>query len=391
MTATDRLDIRRQLRLGLACSWWHPRVSTWSYTATRLRDALDDHAQVSNIDAQRSLAGKVLLRALHAPLSGRPWQYSALEGALTDRAVRRQVRRRDLDAVLAIADVDTPTSAPTFLYQDMNAAVALAQHEVVPAEYVNTLPAKPELLRRRGERQLARIEKAAGVFAMSQWYAQLLIRQFGVRADKVAVVPAGMNNPPVAYRDPAQPVSGRVLFVGTDFFRKGGDLVVEAVRRLRDGGDTRLQLTVVGPGRWPLAGDPPSWVDFKGLLPPAEVSALLPRHDAFAMPSRFEAFGIALAEALIAGLPCVARDASAMPEIVQDPETGALVRSDDPDELAGALRRVLADPDIHARVAAARPRLIARHTWASAAGTIASQIASRIGVRHPVDADRVQP
>src|SRR5436309_12371201 len=51
-----------ELRLGYACSWWHPREQTWSYSATRLRQALDAHADVDDIEAQRSLVGKVALR-----------------------------------------------------------------------------------------------------------------------------------------------------------------------------------------------------------------------------------------------------------------------------------------------------------------------------------------
>ena len=71
----------------------------------------------------------------------RSWQYSATERALVDKSVQRAVRRLELDAVLDIADVDTITEIPTFLYQDMNAAVAYSQREFVPPEYVNTLPA----------------------------------------------------------------------------------------------------------------------------------------------------------------------------------------------------------------------------------------------------------
>jgi glycosyltransferase involved in cell wall biosynthesis len=217
------------------------------------------------------------------------------------------------------------------------------------------------------------------IFAMSKWYADFLVNDYGMARDRVRVVHAGMNNPPRTYRRPTDPALGRILFVGSDFFRKGGDLVVEAVRRLRDGGDQSLRLTVVGPEHWPLPGAPPRWVDFRGVISPAEISALFPLHDAFAMPSRFEAFGIALAEALVAGLPCVARRAFAMPEIVEDGVTGTLVRSDDPDELAGAIHRVLSDGEIFDRVAAARVGLLRRHTWANAANSIAASIVAEIG------------
>ena len=315
------------------------------------------------------------MRTLYAPLRGHPWKYSAVEQVLTDRAVRRAAARHRLDAILAVADVDTPTVVPTFLYQDMNAAVAFSERGSAWAQYVNTLPTTPALLRRRGDRQVERAKRATAVFAMSQWYADRLVNDHGISPAQVHVVPAGMNNPPDAYRSPAAAPCGRVLFVGADFFRKGGDLVVEAVRQLRKV-DDGVRLTVAGPRRWPMATEPPSWIDFRGVMSPADVSALYPVHDVFAMPSRFEAFGIALAEALVAGLPCVARDAFAMPEIVEDPAMGALVSSDDPSELAAALERVLSDDAIHQRVAAARPRLLRRHTWAGAAATMLGHIAA---------------
>src|SRR5207248_10116197 len=87
------------LTLGFACAWWHPREQTWSYTASRLRRALDANAAVIDIEAQRSLPGKIALRAVHAPRRGVPWKYSRLERALIDRSIRRVVSRTKLDAV----------------------------------------------------------------------------------------------------------------------------------------------------------------------------------------------------------------------------------------------------------------------------------------------------
>jgi glycosyltransferase involved in cell wall biosynthesis len=364
------------LTLGFACAWWHPREQTWSYTAARLRRALEEHAAVVDIEAQRSLAGKVTLRAAHAPLRGVPWKYSTIERALIDRAVRRAVGRRRLDAVLGVAEADTVTDVPTFLYQDMNAAIALSHQEDTGQELAAVLPSRPAVLSALAAHQLGRLHRAHGVFAMSQWYADLLVDRFGVDRDRVWVAPAGMNNPPARRRDPHLPPTGRLLFVGTEFERKGGDVVLEAARRLRLHGRDDVVLTVVGPDRWPLAGSPPAWVDFRGRLSPADVSAMLPTHDLFVMPSRFEPFGIAFVEALAAGLPCVARRDFAMPEIVQDGVTGALVSSDDPDELATAVEGLLDDRDVYERVSAAIPDLVARHDWSAVASSMVRRISN---------------
>ena len=76
------------------------------------------------------------------------------------------------------------------------------------------------------------------------------------------------------------------------------------------------------------------------------------------MPSRLEAFGIVLTEALARGLPCIARDAYVMPEIVTPGVSGALVVSDDAKMSAAAIAATLADERTHTRHAmSARQRL----------------------------------
>jgi glycosyltransferase involved in cell wall biosynthesis len=356
------------MKLGYACAWWHPREPTWSYSATRLRTALEAHAGVVDIEAQRSLPGKAMLLGLSKLQPGTPWQYSKIERRLMDRAVRRGVQRLGVDVVLGIGDVDTPTTVPTFLYQDINIALdtrLIAEHG---PQASNMLPSSPEVRTRLGTERLERARSATGIFAMSRWYADFLVSE-GVDADRIVVTPAGMNNPPTAVRDPAKEPTGRVLFVGRDFHRKGADLVVDAVRLLRDGG-VDARLTVVGPEHWPQPGAIPEFVDFRGPLGAADVAAIYARHDIFAMPSRVEGFGIVFAEALAAGLPCVARRAFAMPELVEDGVTGALIDDDDPEALAAAIGCVLADRDVYRRVATRRDEIRHRHDWSTAAANM---------------------
>src|SRR5207247_278471 len=131
--------------------------------------------------------------------------------------------------------------------------------------------------------------------------------------------------------------------------------------------------------QWPLAGTPPDFVDFQGRLTPTQMATLYAAQDVLAMPSRFEGFGVALAEALVAGLPCVARRDFAMPEIVEEGVTGALVGSEDPDELAAALNGLLDDPEVFTRVAAARPALMARYSWPAVAKSMVDHMTTVVG------------
>jgi glycosyltransferase involved in cell wall biosynthesis len=155
--------------------------------------------------------------------------------------------------------------------------------------------------------------------------------------------------------------------------------VVAALEALRRDHHRDTTLTVVGPDRWPLPGAVPDGVDFRGRRPAAEVAGLYDTHDVLVVPSRLEGFGKVFLEALARGLPCVGRDAFAMPELIRPGGNGALVRSEDPAELAAAVAGVLADDDVYATCAAEAPGLLARYTWDRAAAELTAAI-QRSGV-----------
>ena len=155
----------------------------------------------------------------------------------------------------------------------------------------------------------------------------------------------------------------RLLFVGRDFYRKGGDLVVSALAVLRREYDPQITLTVAGPQTWPLPGSPPDGVRFLGSLSPQKVAPLYDRHDLFVMPSRGEPFGLVFAEALARGLPCVARDAFAMPEIVTPGVSGALIKGDDENELAAAIAAVLEDDALYESCYQRAPEMAEYFSW----------------------------
>jgi colanic acid/amylovoran biosynthesis glycosyltransferase len=96
-------------------------------------------------------------------------------------------------------------------------------------------------------------------------------------------------------------------------------------------------------------------VRFAGSLVDADVRERLQAADVFVLPSvvasdgQMEGLPVALMEAMAAGLPVVASRLSGIPELVIDGETGLLSEPGDPDSLAGALARTLADPEASRR------------------------------------------
>jgi glycosyltransferase involved in cell wall biosynthesis len=313
------------VRIGFACLWDVDQSSTWSYTPSNLRGGMRRHTEVVDVGVEVPTTTRTALRALHPRWrDGRlatSWQHSRLTDAYCRRDVERRAAGANCDAVLEIQDL-APISVPFFVYQDLSYDALLDD-----TADVALLSISRRAMRRRRERQVGVYERAAGVLAMSHWFARSLVERTGVPRHKVHVVQPGLSSGrdrPAAIA-PREPPRTRLLFVGRDFFRKGGDVVVAATAILRREVDPRITLTVAGPATWPLPGEPPSGVRFLGPRPPAEVARLYDTHDLFVLPSRMEPFGIVFAEAISRGLPCVARNAYAMPEVITHGVNGVLI------------------------------------------------------------------
>jgi glycosyltransferase involved in cell wall biosynthesis len=362
----------RHVRLGFACAWDPSPAPTWSYTPWYLRSALRTRTDVVDIGMSYPKAVRLPLKALHARrVDGQwvsMWKHSPLARGYAQRALRGGERATPCDVVLEIQDL-APLGTPYLVYQDLSYDVLLDELDAH-----GTLVHFPSLTRsnakRLRDRQHRIYERAAGVLAMSAWFADHLVRVSGLPADKVHVVHPGATAS-VATSDGERRVTEgprrRLLFVGKDFATKAGTQVLAALAMLRADVDPDITLTVVGPKQWPVPGAPPAGVDFRGRVPIEQVRGLYAEHDVFVMPSRFEAFGIALVEALSHGLPCVARKAYAMPEIVRAGDNGGLVTSDDPAELATVIADVLADDALHRRVAHQAASVREHYSWDRAA------------------------
>jgi len=397
-------------RIGYACLWEPVPVRTWSYSAWNLRAALRRIADTTDIGVQIPRFSRLALKAIHTKYRGgrltTSWNYSRLTDAYNTRALRRELTRnpaaRDCDAVLMIDDL-AALPVPFFVYYDSSWDALISANDSAEA-YAALRLITPSTMARRRERQIAVFERATGIVAMSHWFARSLVEESGMPPGKVHVVHPGvsagralrdgrLDSGPVDERSEhvlRRPLRERaaprrqLLFVGRqyhefDFYRKGGDLAVAALALLRRDYDPQITLTIAGPEQWPLSGTPPDGVRFLGSLPPDEVAALYDSHDLFVMPSRAEPFGIVFAEALSRGLPCVARDAYAMPEIVTPGVSGALVTSDDEHELAATIATVLADDALYEVCYARAPKVAEYFSWERAAAEMVGVITANLG------------
>jgi glycosyltransferase involved in cell wall biosynthesis len=190
------------------------------------------------------------------------------------------------------------------------------------------------------ERALAR--RASRIIAITQALARFQVERVGLPPEKVEVIHYGLDELPAAWgTNPVDHVprdAPLVLAVCRLEPQKGVDVAIRALREIPN-----AQLVVLGEGpQRPelerLAGDR---VHLLGRVP--DVAAWLRRADVLVHPVRWEGFGLALLEAMLASLPVVASRVSSIPEIVVDGETGLLVEPDDPASLALAVTHVLDD------------------------------------------------
>lgn len=371
------------VRLGFACAWDVPAELTWSHTPWNLRAALRERADVVDLGISYPPAVRLALKAACARRHGgrwvSMWRHSRPARGYGQQVLRRAVRRHPVDAVLEIQDLAV-LPGRYLLYQDLSYDVLLERADQAGGLTHFPTLSQDAVLRLR-DRQRTVYRGAAAVLAMSRWFADHLVAVSGVPADRVHVVHPGASalrprDPAVAEQvhkrrmgEPRQ----RLLFVGKDFHTKAGELVVAALARLRREHDPQTTLTVIGPDRWPLAGEVPAGVDFRGRLPVDAVARAYDEHDLFVLPSRFEGFGIAFVEALAHGLPCVGRRAFAMPEIVQPGVNGDLIAGDDPDDPADLAERIaalLADDATYQRTHQRAGEVAGYYSWGRAADQV---------------------
>lgn len=192
------------------------------------------------------------------------------------------------------------------------------------------------------------LRRARRVIVPSRFLAGLT-RSFGVAAERVRVVP---NAPPPARAEAGGGERSGLLTVTRLTRWKGVEGILEALAQV-DG--PRLTVAGDGPLRRVLeerahALGVADRVDFLGVVPSGEVEELLRRSEAFVLNSTYEGMPHVVLEAWQADVPVVASAAGGTPELVEDGVTGLLVAPEAPGELAEALGRLTAAPELRERL-----------------------------------------
>ena len=218
------------------------------------------------------------------------------------------------------------------------------------------------------ERKVA--QKMDRVFVMGDYLARSFSEDLGVEPRRIINISHGANLDEIPVPDPQKNYASlEVLFVGVEFERKGGRVLLPAFQRVRQKIPDAV-LHVIG-----TRGEPPAdlpmenvrWHGFKRKEVPEEavvIEDLYRRCSVFVLPSFYEPFGISVSEAMLYGIAPIITGDWGVAEKVVPGVSGLHVKAGDEDGLAAALMELLGSPEKAASFGrAARQRGLDHFTW----------------------------
>jgi glycosyltransferase involved in cell wall biosynthesis len=208
-------------------------------------------------------------------------------------------------------------------------------------------------------RERAVLAAAAAVVTTSAWTRCRLMELYRLTADRVHVAQPAVEAADLASGTPA---GGALLCVAPVIFGKGHDVLIDALAVIADlswqcvcvGRLDRDPTFADGVRRRSLDGGLGDRVHFPGPRTGADLDRSYAAADVMVLPSRSEAYGMVVTEALARGLPVIAADVGGVTEALghgaDGIRPGLLIPADDAAALAAALRAWLGDPGLRRRL-----------------------------------------
>jgi len=220
-----------------------------------------------------------------------------------------------------------------------------------------------------------------GLLPWSDWAARSMIDDYGADPGKVHVLPPGIDTLRWKPADaPARPSSRmRLLFVGADFERKGGQLLLDIFRHhLRDTCDLDIVTKAGVPSERGVTVHNAFKPDDPGLV------QLYQGADVLVLPTYADCFSMASIEAMACGLPVITSPVGGIPEIVADGETGLLVPAGKGRRLLESIQTLRASPEMRLALGGAgRERAVRRFNATTQARAMVKIILDAIDTERP--------
>jgi len=190
-----------------------------------------------------------------------------------------------------------------------------------------------------------RPEQAARILTWSAFSRHIHLDEGYVPEDRISVLYPGLPSPQLTSNRRNNGSGTTYLFIGRNFERKNGSLVLQAFRSVHCAYPQTRLLLISEPVDGRSIEEP--GVSHHRFVPrELLLSDFLPQADVFLLPSKAEGFGLAALEAMSFGIPVIAVNAWAMPEIVQDEVNGFLIDLDSLDQLTSRMMQFAQTPTL---------------------------------------------
>lgn len=296
--------------------------------------------------------GILVLLGKHFPFRWEPWIHKSFA-----RQIKRRLKGVEYDLIfsavpLPIAELDV--DCPVVFFADATIAGRIGYYEKCTDLLSHSI-------RMGNLAEQKALDRCSAVFYSSDWAAETAKKYYAVSDKKVHVVPLGANIECNRTADDIEHILAgknwdvcRLLFVGVEWGRKGGDFAVEVARRMNDAGvPTELHIVGCDPDK-----SVPDFVRRHGFISKktqegkAQLDRLFEEAHFLFVPSRAECYGLVYCEASSFGLPSVATRTGGIPTIVKEGENGFLIELDSqPAACAERIIRLFSDKESYVALA----------------------------------------
>lgn len=357
-------------KLLFLVAWNKNKKSTWSGTCWGLYTALQNYFKINDIDVNLTKFDRLILR-LKKILFHFDDQFGLNEILIQRKKVKKHLLKKSKNIVFQFAEIiPNASNVDSYIYidEDVNHVKHLYEKELNIFRKSNFSNANIQSINKRNDSQLSYFANCSGIFTMGMWLRNSIVERLGVPADRVHCVGGGINLDPTLIENKYKQ-HNKILFVGRDFERKGGYLVIDAFNKLKKNKSDKVELHIAGPCSNPLRENIEG-IYYHGDCNPNKITELMNMCDVFCMPSYYEAYGLVFIEALVYGLPCIGRNAYEMPYFIEEGKTGLLINEDDSEDLAKKMYILLNDHSFAERVKEKQEFYIKKYSWNSVANNI---------------------
>jgi glycosyltransferase involved in cell wall biosynthesis len=319
-------------------------------TSRPMADAVEPFVHVIRPDVS-SLRSKLMWR-----ISPRSWENRSFSHALLE-----QVRKLQTEHDLELIEIEESYGWARYLWGHCPVPVIVRLHGPWFLNGVANGVVQDGAFKQRDRWERSGLLCADGITAPSRHVLEETRQHFGLALPDAQVIPNPVEPVGIPDRWNLQECDqNRIAFVGRFDRHKGGDTILEAFSRVVQA-CPNAKLDFIGPDRGFLDDAGRLWkfeeyfqqhlsdaarsnVTYHGFLPGAAAAKVRKRALVTMAPSRYETFGIATAEAMMAGCPLVVCGAGALTELIQDSQNGLVASVGSATDLADKVVSLLKDP-----------------------------------------------